>query len=77
MGAIATVFGYLLWNRGVQQIGPSRAGPFMHLMVVFIPVLSIVFLDESLHWYQLLGVALILGGVQLTSRRAGDGRPVT
>lgn len=68
IGALATVVAYVFWNRAVQQVGPNRAGPFMYLMLVFTPLLAIVFLDERLHLYHFAGCALILGGIYLTAR---------
>ena len=67
MGAFATVVAYIFWNRAVQQIGPNRAGPFMYLMLVYTPLLAIVFLDERLYFYHFAGCALILGGIYLTA----------
>ncbi len=71
IGALSTVVSYVFWNRAVQEIGPNRAGPFMYLMLVYTPLLAIVFLGERLHVYHLVGCVLILGGIYLTSR----GRP--
>jgi drug/metabolite transporter (DMT)-like permease len=73
IGALSTVVSYVFWNRAVQQIGPNRAGPFMYLMLVYTPLLAIVFLGERLHLYHLVGCVLILGGIYLTSR----GRPAS
>jgi drug/metabolite transporter (DMT)-like permease len=63
----------VFWNRAVQEVGPNRAGPFMYLMLVYTPLLAIVFIGERLHLYHLIGSALILGGIYLTSR----GRPAS
>jgi drug/metabolite transporter (DMT)-like permease len=65
----ATVAGYIFWNRGVHEIGPARAGPFMYLMLVFTPALSIMFLGERLHLYHLAGGLLIVAGIYLTTGR--------
>jgi drug/metabolite transporter (DMT)-like permease len=73
IGALSTVVSYVFWNRAVQEVGPNRAGPFMYLMLVYTPLLAIVFIGERLHFYHLIGCALILGGIYLTSR----GRPAS
>jgi drug/metabolite transporter (DMT)-like permease len=73
IGALSTVVSYVFWNRAVQEIGPNRAGPFMYLMLVYTPLLAIVFIGERLHLYHLVGCILILGGIYLTSR----GRPAS
>lgn len=73
IGALSTVVSYVFWNRAVQEIGPNRAGPFMYLMLVYTPLLAIVFIGEQLHLYHLVGCLLILSGIYLTSR----GRPAS
>jgi len=69
IGIFATVVGYVFWNGAVTRIGPSRAGPFMYLMMIFTPLLSIIFLDEHLHAYHLMGAALIVSGIFISCRR--------
>ncbi len=56
---------YLFYNRGVELIGPARAGQYIHLMPVFGVVLAMLFLGESLHLYHLAGVGLIAAGLWL------------
>ena len=68
-GIFPAFLGYLLWNRGVVEVGPSRAGLFMHLMPAFGILLAIVFLAERPMLYHLVGIALIFGGIFLTTRR--------
>jgi len=67
IGVVATVGGYICWNRGVERIGPSRAGQYMYLMLVFTPMLATLFLGEELHAYHFVGTALIVVGIYLTS----------
>ncbi|MEQ1711424.1 MAG: DMT family transporter, partial [Hyphomicrobium sp.] len=59
---------YLLFNRGVEIIGPTRAGAFMHLVPLFTAVLAILFLGEQFAAYHALALALILSGVWLAAR---------
>lgn len=68
-GTIPSIVAYLFWNRGVAQVGASKAGLFVHLMPVFGAVLSVVFLGERLYGYHFAGAALIFGGIWLTTRR--------
>ncbi len=65
MSLAATVFGMLLWNRGNQIIGPSRAGMFSNLIPVFATALAVVFLAERLHLYHIICVALVSAGIFL------------
>ncbi len=66
----SSVLAYIFWNRGVEQVGASVAGLFVHLMPVFGTILAWLFLDERLHAYHLIGIALILTGIYVTSRGA-------
>jgi drug/metabolite transporter (DMT)-like permease len=69
-GTIPSIVAYLFWNRGVAQVGPNKAGLFVHLMPLFGAVLSVIFLGEQLYAYHYLGAALIFTGIYLTTRRA-------
>lgn len=63
----STVLGYLCWNRGVEVLGASRAGPFMYLMTVFTPIMGWAFLGERVEGFHLVGVALVFAGIGLAS----------
>lgn len=56
---------YLFYNRGVELIGPARAGQYLHLMPVFGVLLAVLFLGEALHPYHAAGIALIAAGLWL------------
>jgi drug/metabolite transporter (DMT)-like permease len=66
----SSVLAYIFWNRGVEQVGASVAGLFVHLMPVFGTILAWLFLGERLHAYHVVGIALILSGIYVTSRAA-------
>lgn len=61
---------YLSWNRGVELIGPNRAGALLHLIALYSAILAGVFLGERLSAFHVIGFALILGGVTLAARKA-------
>lgn len=65
----SSVLAYIFWNRGVEAVGAQVAGLFIHLMPVFGVILAWLFLDERLHVYHVVGIALILMGIALTTRR--------
>jgi drug/metabolite transporter (DMT)-like permease len=69
VGIVASVLAYIAWNHGVAQIGPARAGPFMYLMLVYTPILSILFLGERIEPFHLAGAALIIAGIYLATVR--------
>ena len=68
IGIFASVLAFLFWNKGVAQLGPNRAGMFIHLMPFFGAALSIVFLGEGLALYHISGAIFIFTGIVLSSR---------
>jgi drug/metabolite transporter (DMT)-like permease len=62
-----SVLAFIFWNQAVGEVGPNKAGLFLHLMPVFGTVLSLLFLGESLHLYHLAGIILIFSGIYLTT----------
>ncbi len=67
---VPSVLAYLMWNRGVAQVGPTRAGLIIHLLPVFTVVLAVVFLDEKLHAFHYLGAMCVFGGIAMTTWKA-------
>jgi drug/metabolite transporter (DMT)-like permease len=65
---LPSVLAYMLFNRGVEIIGPTRAGAFMHLVPLFTALLGMAFLGESPALYHIVGLGLILGGVWFAAR---------
>ncbi len=64
-----SVLGFLFWSYGVAELGPGRAGQFVHLMPVFGAALAFVFLGEPLSITQILGAGLVLSGIVLIERK--------
>ncbi len=67
----SSVLAYVFWNRGVERVGAQVAGLFVHLMPVFGVLFAWWFLGERLQIHHVAGIALILAGIALTTRR-GD-----
>jgi drug/metabolite transporter (DMT)-like permease len=76
VGLFSSFLSYVFWNRGVQQVGANVAGMFVHLMPVFGTLLAWMFLDERLQLFHVAGIALILAGIYLTTRKHGLSVPV-
>lgn len=68
VGLLPSVMAYLFYNHGVAKLGAARAGQFIHLMPVFVPLLSTLFLGEQLHLFHAAGIALIFAGIAVSSR---------
>lgn len=68
-GIFPAFLGFVFWNKGVAEVGPARAGLFIHLMPAFGILLSIAILGEKPEPYHALGIVLIFGGIWLNTRR--------
>lgn len=68
MAVFASILAYVFWNHATATIGASRTGIFIHLMPLSTTVLSLLFLDETLHWFHVVGMAAVLSGVVLVAR---------
>ena len=55
------------YTRAVPAVGPTRGGLFIHLMPPFAAVLGMIFLDERLETFHLIGAAAIFAGLYLTT----------
>lgn len=76
VGIFPSFVGYVFWNRGVAEVGPNVAGIFVHLMPAFGAFLGWLFLDERIYAFHVVGIALILAGIALTTRgRRADPEP--
>lgn len=65
-----SVLSQIFFVRGVELIGPGRAGVFVNLIPVFASVLAVAVLGEAFRWYHAAALALVIGGI-LYAERAG------
>lgn len=70
VGIFPSFIGYIFYNKGVGEVGASKASLFIHLMPVFGTLLSFIFLGEIPGWYHYLGISLIFSGIWLTMKKA-------
>ncbi|MCM3125239.1 MULTISPECIES: DMT family transporter [unclassified Mesobacillus] len=61
-GLISTVLCMVLWNIGVNKLGPSTAGLFLNFNPVFTAVLAFAFLGEKMTWTQGAGSIIVIAG---------------
>lgn len=67
-----SVLSQILFVRGVELIGPGRAGVFVNLIPVFASVLAVAVLGERFQAYHAVALALVIGGILFAERY---GRP--
>ncbi|GAB6175191.1 EamA family transporter [Desulfobaculum senezii] len=72
-GLFAAFVGALFWLAALTRFDLSFAYPFMSLSFVFVLALSGVVLGESVNVYKVVGVALIVLGIVVSSRGLGSG----
>jgi len=65
-GFLSIGLAYLLWYRGVQRLGNNRTAVYSNLVPVAALVTAWVWLGETPTGMQMLGAAVILGGLTLT-----------
>jgi drug/metabolite transporter (DMT)-like permease len=57
---------YLIWSYSIQQLGAARTAIFNNIVPVVTFALAFVVLHEPITWLQLVGGAIVLGGVWQT-----------
>ena len=72
IGLVPSLVAQLSYMRGIELIGPARAGLFINLIPVFAALLAVVVLREPFAAYHAVALALVLGGIALSE----IGRPV-
>jgi drug/metabolite transporter (DMT)-like permease len=73
-GLIGTALGNVAWYFAIGRIGQSRASPFLYWLPIFGISFSALVLGESLGWWHLLGLALVITGTRFA--RGGRLLPV-
>jgi drug/metabolite transporter (DMT)-like permease len=66
-GVISTVVCMVLWNVGVNKLGPSASGLFLNFNPVFTALLAFAFLGEKMNGLQAIGSLIVLAGCVLFS----------
>ena len=62
----------IYFMRGVELIGPGRAGVFINLVPIFSAILAVVLLGEPFRWHHAVALVLVLGGIWLSERKSAD-----
>ncbi|MGZ8593750.1 MAG: DMT family transporter [Actinomycetota bacterium] len=69
LGIMGTGVAFVLMGRLVSRVGSSRASFATYLIPVVALLLGVVFRDEEVHLTSVVGVALVIAGAALASRR--------
>lgn len=68
-GAVGMLAGNTLWQRAVQEVGPSRTLIYLYLEPFIVLIIAALALDERLTLIQALGGVLAMVGVMLVRKR--------
>jgi drug/metabolite transporter (DMT)-like permease len=63
-----SVIAQICFIKGVELIGPGRAGVFVNLVPVFASIFAVVILSEAFRSYHMTALFLVLGGIWLSER---------
>jgi len=58
----------VLYIMSVKNIGPERASVFVNLIPIFSTIMAAFILKESIQWYHLTALAMVIGGIALSER---------
>ena len=60
---------FFFWIKGISIIGSNRSGIFLHLIPIFSTIMAILILNEKFMGFHLIGSALIITGIILSSKK--------
>jgi len=67
LGIFASFTSYVLWNRAIAIIGPSKAGMVYYSLPVFSGMLGSLFLNEQIKSFHLFCGVLIISGIVIAN----------
>jgi len=59
----------IFFMRGVELIGPGRAGVFINLVPVFGAIMAVLLIGEPFAAYHVVALALVVGGIAIAQSR--------
>lgn len=65
-----SILSQVFFIRGIELLGPNRAGIFVNLVPVFGALVAVLVAGEAFQTYHFVGMALVLGGITLAERSA-------
>ncbi|KAF0229573.1 MAG: Drug/metabolite transporter [Beijerinckiaceae bacterium] len=68
VGIVPSFLAQIFFMRGVELIGPGRAGIFANLVPVIGSGLAVLFLGEPFGWHHAAALVLVFGGIAIAER---------
>ena len=63
LGIFVTFLGFLFYFDAINKLGATRTGVFINLVPIFGVLLSMMVLNEVIHWTFFIGLALVIIGI--------------
>lgn len=63
-----SVLAYLFWNSALRKVSANKVGIFLYLIPLYTTIISLLFLNETLKFFQMIGALFIFAGVLLVTR---------
>jgi drug/metabolite transporter (DMT)-like permease len=70
---LPSLIAQIFYMRGVELIGPGRAGVFVNLVPVFGALLAVLLLGEAFALYHVIALALVVLGIAIAQRAVATG----
>ena len=63
VGIFASLSAFVLWNKAIMAVGPSKAGMIYYTLPLFSGLLAYIFLKENISIIRFYSVLLIISGI--------------
>ncbi len=73
LGLFSSGLAFILWQQGIERIGPVAAGNYIYLVPLLTALTGVIVLDEEITPAMLTGGTLILLGLFVTQRHHASG----
>ncbi len=70
-GTLATALSYVLWNKNVKKVGPTKTAVYLNLVPLIAIISGFLLLEEDLSWYHLPAGLAVISGVLMTKLESG------
>ncbi|WP_167609983.1 DMT family transporter [Maribellus sediminis] len=75
LAVFASTLGFVFFTQAIRSLGVNRSNTFINLIPVFVAILSVIILKDSLGIQQIIGILIVVSGLflaQLRKRRKAD-----
>ncbi|EOO29800.1 hypothetical protein ICM_03709 [Bacillus cereus BAG1X2-3] len=68
-----TLVGYIVFNKGVEELGASKASIYLNLTPIVATGISVVLYGAAVTWQQIVGMIIVLIGVYIATVQSNKG----